>query len=89
MDRDEVIAGLRNLRQELERDKILEDISLALLLSDACMAIGLSESEQAEVMGRKATRQVERWKKQVWRPVETETGMRITSSGSWKRVPVE
>lgn len=72
MERQEVVTRLKGLREELETDGVLEDLTVTLLLSDVCSALGLSESEQAEVLGPEATGAVEEWKAQVWWPTTVE-----------------
>ena len=54
MDRRSVITSLRALRMDLEQDQIDLATDLpeaALMLSDVCIYLGLSEAEQEEVLG--------------------------------------
>lgn len=72
MERQQIVARLKGLREELETDGVLEDLTVTLLLSDVGSALGLSESEQAEVLGPEATKAVEEWKATVWWPTTEE-----------------
>jgi hypothetical protein len=54
VDRRSVIASLKALRMDLEQDRIDLATDLpeaALMLSDVCIYLGLSEAEQEEVLG--------------------------------------
>ena len=77
MDRRSVITSLKALRMEFEDSHIdlVADMSeAALMLSDVCHALGLSQAEQAEVLGGDFAQAVEEWADcRMWQPVEMET----------------
>jgi hypothetical protein len=74
MERQEIVSRLKGLREELEEDGVLQDITLTLFLSDVCDALGLSPQEREAVLGWDAIRAIDRWKlTQVWPTQEKET----------------
>jgi hypothetical protein len=77
MERKEVVAKLKGLREEFEKDGIsILDVptTMALALSDVCDALGLSQAEHDEVVGEQVGQAVEEWKSaRMWQPSERET----------------
>ncbi len=80
MDRRSVITSLRALRVRMEIEdpdiSLVDDMSeAALMLSDVCHALGLSQSEIALVLGQETAEAVEEWAgARLWQPVgEKET----------------
>lgn len=77
MDRQSLIASLRALREEFQRDGLdilYHPIPVALVLSDTCEALGLSEAETAEVLGEEVTEDLDAWSNlRMWQPTEKET----------------
>lgn len=77
MDRRSMITSLKALRIELEdcNVNLVADMpEAALMLSDVCHVLGLSEAEQAEVLGQEVAEAVEEWAgARLWQPVEVET----------------
>ena len=77
MERKEVVAKLKGLREEFEKDGIsILDVptTMALALSDVCDALGLSQAEHDEVVGEEVAQAVEEWKSaRMWQPAERET----------------
>jgi len=64
MERQEVIAKLKGLREEFEKDGLdilYTPIPVALVLSDACDFMEFSQEERAEVLGPEATEAIEEW----------------------------
>jgi hypothetical protein len=54
MERQEVVAKLKGLREEFEKDGVsILDVptTMAMALSDVCVALGLSQAEHDEVVG--------------------------------------
>ena len=77
MEQKEMIAKLKGLREEFEKDGIsILDVptTMALALSDVCDALGLSQAEHDEVVGEQVVQAVEEWKSaRMWQPAERET----------------
>jgi len=77
MERKEVVAKLKGLREEFEKDGIsILDVptTMALALSDVCEALGLSQEEHDEIVGEEVVQAVEEWKSaRMWQPAERET----------------
>jgi hypothetical protein len=77
VERKEVVAKLKGLREEFEKDGIsILDVptTMALALSDVCDALGLSQAEHDEIVGEKVVQAVEEWKSaRMWQPAERET----------------
>ena len=77
MEQKEMIAKLKGLREEFEKEGIsILDVptTMALALSDVCDALGLSQAEHDEVVGKKVAQAIEEWKSaRIWQPVEMET----------------
>ena len=77
MERKEVVAKLKGLREEFEKDGIsILDVptTMALALSDVCDALGLSQAEHDEVVGEEVAQAIEEWKSaRIWQPAERET----------------
>ena len=77
MERKEVVAKLKGLREEFEKDGIsILDVptTMALALSDVCDALGLSQAEHDEVVGEEVAQAIEEWKSaRMWQPSERET----------------
>ncbi len=77
MERKEVVAKLKGLREEFEKDGIsILDVptTMALALSDVCDALGLSQAEHDEVVGEEVAQAIEEWKSaRMWQPAERET----------------
>jgi hypothetical protein len=77
VERKEVVAKLKGLREEFEKDGIsILDVptTMALALSDVCDALGLSQAEHDEVVGEQVGQAVEEWKSaRMWQPAERET----------------
>jgi hypothetical protein len=77
MEQKEMIAKLKGLREEFEKDGIsILDVptTMALALSDVCDALGLSQAEHDEVVGEEVAQAVEEWKSaRMWQPAERET----------------
>ena len=77
MERKEVVAKLKGLREEFEKDGIsILDVptTMAMALSDVCDALGLSQAEHDEVVGEEVVQAVEEWKSaRMWQPAERET----------------
>jgi hypothetical protein len=77
VERKEVVAKLKGLREEFEKDGIsILDVptTMALALSDVCDALGLSQAEHDEIVGEKVAQAVEEWKSaRMWQPAERET----------------
>lgn len=74
MDRKSVITSLKALRMELEEDchiDLAADMpEAALMLSDVCAYLGLSQAETNEVLGD-VSEAVEEWgTARMWQPVE-------------------
>lgn len=80
MERKEVVAKLKGLREEFERDGVSTlDVptTMAIALSDVCDALGLSQQEHDEVVGEEVAQAVEEWKSaRMWQPREQETAPR-------------
>lgn len=80
MERQEVVARLKGLREEFEKEGVnILDVptTMALALSDVCDALGLSQEEHDEVVGEEVAQAVEEWKSaRVWQPAERETAPR-------------
>jgi len=74
MERQEVVAKLKGLREEFEKDGVsILDVptTMAMALSDVCVALGLSQAEHDEVVGEEVAQAVEEWKSaRIWQPVE-------------------
>ena len=74
MERHEVIAKLKGLREEFEKDGIsILDVptTMAMALSDVCVALGLTAEEHNEVVGEAVAQAVEEWETaRMWQPVE-------------------
>jgi (p)ppGpp synthase/HD superfamily hydrolase len=77
VERKEVVAKLKGLREEFEKDGIsILDVptTMAMALSDVCDALGLSQAEHDEVVGEEVAQAVEEWKSaRMWQPAERET----------------
>lgn len=77
MEQKEVVAKLKGLREEFEKDGIsILDVptTMALALSDVCDALGLSQAEHDEVVGEEVAQAIEEWKSaRIWQPAERET----------------
>lgn len=77
MEQKEMIAKLKGLREEFEKDGIsILDVptTMALALSDVCDALGLSQAEHDEVVGEEVAQAIEEWKSaRIWQPAERET----------------
>jgi hypothetical protein len=77
MTRQEVVAKLKGLREEFEQDGVnILDVptTMAMALSDVCVALGLSQAEHDEVVGKEVAQAVEEWKSvRMWQPVQRET----------------
>jgi hypothetical protein len=77
MEQKEMIAKLKGLREEFEKDGIsILDVptTMALALSDVCDALGLSQAEHDEVVGEEVAQAIEEWKSaRMWQPAERET----------------
>jgi len=77
MERKEVVAKLKGLREEFEKDGIsILDVptTMALALSDVCDALGLSQAEHDEIVGEEVAQAIEEWKSaRMWQPAEKET----------------
>ena len=77
MERQEVIAKLKGLREEFEKDGIsILDVptTMATALSDVCVALGLTAEEHNEVVGEEVAQAVEEWETaRMWLPKEEET----------------
>ncbi len=77
MERKEVVAKLKGLREEFEKDGIsILDVptTMAMALSDVCDALGLSQAEHDEVVGEEVAQAIEEWKSaRIWQPAERET----------------
>ena len=77
MEQKEMVAKLKGLREEFEKDGIsILDVptTMALALSDVCDALGLSQAEHDEVVGEKVVQAVEEWKSaRMWQLSERET----------------
>ena len=77
MEQKEMVAKLKGLREEFEKDGIsILDVptTMALALSDVCDALGLSQAEHDEVVSEEVAQAVEEWKSaRMWQPVEMET----------------
>ena len=76
MERQELIARLQGLREEIERDGreriAMLETTFALVLSDVCDALGLTGEEHDLVLGREAAAYVaDLLGTRVW-PVEME-----------------
>jgi hypothetical protein len=81
VEQQKAVARLRSLREEIERDGEVRTAALettfALALSDVCCALGFTEEEHDEVLGRDAAayvaeiRQVRFWP--IDREMEEET----------------
>jgi len=80
MERQTVVAKLKGLREEFERDGIsILDVptTMAMALSDVCDVLGLSQAEHDEVVGEEVAQAVEEWKSaRMWQPREQETAPR-------------
>lgn len=76
MDQQAVVARLRSLREEIERDGEVRIAALAttfaLALSDVCCALGLTDEKHDEVLGRDAAAYVAELGQARFRPVERE-----------------
>jgi hypothetical protein len=79
MERQTVVAKLKGLREEFERDSIsILDVptTMAMALSDVCDVLGLSQAEHDEVVGEEVAQAVEEWKSaRMWQPAERETAI--------------
>ena len=77
MERKDVIIKLRTLQQEFERDgiSILDAVApVALILSDVCNVLELSQAEHDFVLGKDVAEAIEEWKSaRMWQPAERET----------------
>ena len=77
MEQKEVVAKLKGLREEFEKDGISTlDVptTMALALSDICDALGLSQAEHDEIVGEEVAQAIEEWKSaRMWQPSERET----------------
>ena len=77
MERKEVVAKLKDLREEFEKDGIsILDVptTMAMALSDVCDALGLSQEEHDEIVGEEVAQAIEEWKSaRMWQPSERET----------------
>ena len=77
MEQKEMIAKLKGLREEFEKDGIsILDMptTMALALSDVCDALGLSQEEHDEIVGEEVAQAIEEWKSaRMWQPSERET----------------
>jgi len=82
MEQKEVVAKLKGLREEFEKDGIsILDVptTMAMALSDVCDALGLSQAEHDEVVGEEVAQAVEEWKSaRMWQPAERETATEPT-----------
>jgi len=74
MEQQEVVARLRSLREEIERDGEVRiaalETTFALALSDVCCALGLAGEEHDEVLGRDAAAYVIEIRQTRFWPVE-------------------
>ena len=74
MERQEVVAKLKSLREEFEKDGLdilYTPIPVALVLSDVCEALELSQAEHNEVLGEEASEAIREWADcRMWQPVE-------------------
>ena len=64
MERRTIVLKLRTLREEMEADGIstLDVVApVALILSDVCNALELSQAEHDLVLGSEATEAIEEW----------------------------
>ncbi len=79
MEQKEVVAKLKGLREEFEKDGVdilYMPIPVALVLSDVCEALGLGRAEQDEVLGEEASGAIREWADcRMWQPVEKETAI--------------
>ena len=80
MEQKEVVAKLKGLREEIEKDgdvKIIDlPTTMAMALSDVCHALGLNQAEHDEVVGEEVAKAIEEWKSaRIWRPAERETAI--------------
>jgi len=77
VERKDVIAKLKALRKEFEKDGLdilYMPIPVALVLSDVCGALGLGKEEHDEVLGPDASEAIREWADcRMWQPVERET----------------
>jgi hypothetical protein len=77
MEREEVVAKLKALREELEEDGVnilYMPVTAGMFLSDICGVLGLTAEEHNEVMGKEAAEAIEEWKTaRLWQPAEKET----------------
>jgi (p)ppGpp synthase/HD superfamily hydrolase len=77
MERKEVVAKLKGLREEFEKDGIsILDVptTMAIALSDVCDALGLSQEEHHEIVGEEVAQAIEEWKSaRMWQTSERET----------------
>lgn len=80
MERKDVIIKLRTLQQEFEEDgiSILDAVApVALILSDVCNVLDLSQAEHDFVLGKDVAEAIEEWKSaRLWQPAERETATR-------------
>ena len=74
MKRKDVTARLKGLREEFEKDgaSILDvPTTMALALSDVCVALGLSQEEHDLVLGSEVAEAIEEWKSaRMWQLAE-------------------
>jgi hypothetical protein len=77
MERKTLVIKLCTLRQEFERDgiSIAEAVApVALILSDVCNVLGLSQAEHDFVLGKEVAEAIEEWESaRLWLPKEEET----------------
>jgi hypothetical protein len=77
MEQKEMVAKLKGLRAEFEKDGIsILDVptTMALALSDVCDTLGLSQAEHDEIVGEQVVQAIEEWKSaRMWQPSERET----------------
>ena len=77
MERQEVVNKLKALRKEFEKDGVdilYMPIPVALVLSDVCEALGLSQEEHDLVLSEEVAEAIKEWADcRMWQPVEKET----------------
>jgi hypothetical protein len=74
VERKELVAKLKGLREEFEKDGIsILDVptTMAMALSDVCDALGLTQAEHDEVVGEEVAQAIEEWATtRMWQPVD-------------------
>ena len=74
MERQEVVARLKGLREELEQDgvNILDmPVFAGMFLSDVCNVLGLTEEEHSQVMGKEIAETLREWETaRLWQPAD-------------------